>query len=193
MRERPSDRRLPDDPREESVFETEALTHLDHLYSTALRLTRNRASAEDLVQDTYLKALRFSTRFAEGTNLRAWLFTILHNTFRNTLRGAVRNPVEVDSEVVEQAASRSQAEDTPEGALLRATLDHDLKTALEALPDAYRQAVWLRDVEDFTYAEIARMLEVPVGTVMSRISRGRRMLFERLTRQATGPTVRDDA
>lgn len=170
---------------EETVFETEALTHLDHLYSTALRLTRNRASAEDLVQDTYLKALRFSSRFVEGTNLRAWLFTILHNTFRNTLRGAVRNPVDVDSEVVEQATTAAPAEDTPEAALLRGTLDHDLEAALEALPDAFRQAVWLRDVEDFTYAEIAQMLEVPVGTVMSRISRGRRMLYERLTRQAT--------
>lgn len=174
----------PRESREDPVFETEALTHLDHLYSTALRLTRNRASAEDLVQETYLKALRFSSRFAEGTNLRAWLFTILHNTFRNTRRGAGRSPVDIDSEVVEQATTAAPAEDTPEAALLRGTMDHELKAALESLPDAFRQAVWLRDVEDFTYAEIARMLDVPVGTVMSRISRGRRMLHERLTRQA---------
>jgi RNA polymerase sigma-70 factor (ECF subfamily) len=165
----------------EDVFEAEALSHLDQLYSAALRLTRNAASAEDLVQETYLKAIRFSNRFTRGTNLRAWLFTILHNTFRNSLRGAGRDPVDVDSETVEQAASVSATEETPEALLLRATLDGDLKTALDSLPEAYRQAVWLRDVEEFTYAEIADMLEVPVGTVMSRISRGRRLLYERLT------------
>jgi RNA polymerase sigma-70 factor (ECF subfamily) len=163
------------------VFEAEALTHLDHLYATALRLTRNAASAEDLVQETYLKALRFSDRFARGTNLRGWLFTILHNTFRNTLRGAGRNPVETDSEAVESAADRSTGHDDPEALLLRSTLDADLASALDSLPDAYRQAVWLRDVEEFSYAEIAEMLDIPPGTVMSRISRGRRLLFERLT------------
>jgi RNA polymerase sigma-70 factor (ECF subfamily) len=168
---------------EDTVFETEALAHLDHLYSTALRLTRNHASAEDLVQETYLKALRFSSRFTRGTNLRAWLFTILHNTFRNTRRSDIRHPVDVDSEAVEQAATRTPAEDTPEAALLRRTLDHELEAALESLPDTFRQAVWLRDVEDFTYAEIAEMLAIPVGTVMSRISRGRRLLHERLTAQ----------
>jgi len=166
----------------EDVFETEALTHLDQLYSAALRLTRSSASAEDLVQETYLKALRFSNKFTRGPNLRAWLFTILHNTFRNSLRGAGRNPVDVDSETVDQAASLSATEETPEALLLRATLDVDLRAALDSLPEAYRQAVWLRDVEEFSYAEIGEMLEIPVGTVMSRISRGRRLLYERLTR-----------
>jgi RNA polymerase sigma-70 factor (ECF subfamily) len=150
------------------------------LYGTALRLTRRPADAEDLVQDTYLKAFRSSSQFQRGTNLKAWLFTILHNTFRNMRRHDGRNPVDVDSEVVEQAAGDASREFTPEQLLTRASLDADLQAALDALPDAFRQAVWLRDVEELTYAEIAEALDVPVGTVMSRISRGRRALSERL-------------
>jgi len=163
-------------------FEAEALTHLDSLFSTAMRLTRNRAAAEDLVQETFLKAVRFSGRFERGTNLRAWLFTILHNTHRNARRGAGRDPVQVDSETVEQAAITSAAGHTPEQVLLRSTLSEELQSALDALPEAYRQAVWLRDVEEFSYAEIAAMLEVPAGTVMSRIARGRRMLLQQVSR-----------
>ena len=162
-------------------FSREALSHIDSLYGMALRLTRRPADAEDLVQDTYLKALRASGQFERGTNLKAWLFTILHNTFRNMRRHDGRNPVDVDSEKVEQAADRAAAEQTPEQLLTRATLDVDLQAALDSLPDVFRQAVWLRDVEEFSYAEIARMLDVPAGTVMSRISRGRRLLYERLT------------
>jgi RNA polymerase sigma-70 factor, ECF subfamily len=161
-------------------FAQEALAYVDHLYGTALRLTRRPADAEDLVQDTYLKAFRSSAQFEPGTNLKAWLFTILHNTFRNMRRHDGRNPVDVDSEVVEQAVDVAGQNQTPEQILTRATLDADLQAALDALPEAFRQAVWLRDVEEFTYAEIARMLGVPIGTVMSRISRGRRMLYERL-------------
>jgi RNA polymerase sigma-70 factor (ECF subfamily) len=161
-------------------FAREALSYLDSLYGTALRLTRRPADAEDLVQETYLKAFRASGQFERGTNLKAWLFTILHNTFRNVRRHDVRNPIEVDSEVVEQAMDVAAQEHTPEQLLTRATLDVDLQAALDALPDSFRQAVWLRDVEEFSYAEIARMLDVPIGTVMSRISRGRRMLFEHL-------------
>ena len=161
-------------------FAREALSYIDSLYGTALRLTRRPADAEDLVQDTYLKAFRASGQFERGTNLKAWLFTILHNTFRNMRRHDGRNPIEVDSEVVEQAADVAAQDQTPEQLLTRATLDVDLQAALDALPDAFRQAVWLRDVEEFSYAEIARMIDVPIGTVMSRISRGRRMLFEQL-------------
>jgi RNA polymerase sigma-70 factor, ECF subfamily len=164
---------------------------LEPLYATALRLTRNRADAEDLVQDTFVKALRFEDRFVPGTNLKAWLFTILHNTWKNRLRGAAREPVDVDSERVEEAGAQVGAGgpgaiETPERILLRATLDADLQAALDEMPEAFREAVWLRDVEEFTYAEIAEMLAVPVGTVMSRISRGRRMLFERLNRKSEG-------
>lgn len=163
------------------VFAAEALTHLDHLFATALRLTRNRPAAEDLVQETYLKAIRSSNRFAAGSNLRAWLFTILHNTFRNTIRSLVRSPVAVDSEAVDRAAGEVAHHDSPERLLLRDAMDEDLRAALDALPDAYREAVWLRDVEDFSYAEIGAMLQVPLGTVMSRIARGRRLLQQRLT------------
>ena len=162
-----------------------ALEFLEPLYATALRLTRNRADAEDLVQDTFVKALRFADRFTAGTNLKAWLYTILLNTWRNRRRDSARVPVDIDSPRVEEAATSSDgpsAHDTPEQILLRATVREDLQEALEALPDVFREAVWLRDVDEFTYAEIAEMLRIPIGTVMSRISRGRRLLFERLSR-----------
>ena len=127
-----------------------------------------------------MKAFRSSAQFQRGTNLKAWLFTILHNTFRNMRRHDGRNPVDVDSEIVEQAAGDSAHELNPEQLLTRASLDVDLQAALDALPEAFRQAVWLRDVEELSYAEIAGVLGIPIGTVMSRISRGRRALYERL-------------
>ena len=159
-------------------FAQAALSHIDSLYGTALRLTRRAADAEDLVQDTYLKAFRSAHQFQPGTNLKAWLFTILHNTFRNTRRHDGRNPVDVDSEAVERAVGSGPNEQSPEQILTRATLDADLQAALDALPEPFRQAVWLRDVEELTYAEMAQVLDVPIGTVMSRISRGRRGLLE---------------
>src|SRR5690349_9954147 len=161
-------------------FARSALSHIDSLYGLALRLTRRAADAEDLVQDTYLKAFRSAHQFEGGTNLKAWLFTILHNTFRNNRRHDGRNPVDVDSEAVERAAGEGPADQSPEQILSRQSLDADLQAALDALPDAFRQAVWLRDVEELTYAEIAKVLDVPIGTVMSRISRGRRALYEGL-------------
>jgi len=176
----------PGAPGENDPFTTEALSYVDSLYGTALRLTRRPADAEDLVQDTYLKAFRAADQFQRGTNLKAWLFTILHNTFRNMRRHDGRNPVDVDSETVEQAADAAGVAQTPEQLLTRATLDADLQAALDGMPDTFRQAVWLRDVEEFTYAEIAQMIGVPIGTVMSRISRGRRMLFERLSKMKAG-------
>ena len=165
---------------DQDVFATGALSYVDSLYGTALRLTRRPADAEDLVQDTYLKAFRASAQFERGTNLKAWLFTILHNTFRNMRRHDVRNPVDVDSEVVERAADVLTQTQTPEQLLTRATLDSNLQAALDSLPDAFRQAVWLRDVEEFSYAEIAKIIDAPIGTVMSRISRGRRLLYDKL-------------
>jgi RNA polymerase sigma-70 factor (ECF subfamily) len=183
------------------AFEAEALASLDGLYRAALRLTRVPADAEDLVQETYLKAFRSANRFEPGTNLRAWLFTILHNTARNRFRDRARDLVAVNSDVVDRAAdapppgSRAPLSgrpgglggpgspgggDTPETLLLRDTLTPELQSAIDALPAAFREAVWLRDVEEFSYAEIAEMLGVPIGTVMSRISRGRHLLFERL-------------
>lgn len=168
-----------------AAFEAGALEHVDSLYRTALRLTRVPSDADDLVQDTYLKAFRAVDSFEPGTNLRAWLFTILHNTARNRARDRSRDTVTVDSDVVDQAAETPHfgtpgRVDDPETLLLKATLAPELQSAVDDLPEAFREAVWLRDVEEFSYAEIAEMLGIPVGTVMSRISRGRRMLFGRL-------------
>lgn len=176
-------------PPAHETFAADVLALLDPLFGTALRLTRNRADAEDLVQDTVVKALRFSDRFTPGTNLKAWLYTILHNTWRNRRRDAARNTVEVDSTLVDEAASLPDGPavlETPERILLRESLGGDLQAALDELPEAFREAVWLRDVEEFSYAEIARTLDIPMGTVMSRIARGRRLLFRRL-QAAYGP------
>lgn len=172
------------EPREQA-FEAEALSYLDGLYATALRLTRNPEDAEDLVQDTYVKAFRFAGQFEPGTNLKAWLYTILHNTYRNQRRDSARDVVAPDSELVDQAPERPASADTPEQILLRGTLDAELQTAFDSLPEVFREAVWLRDVEEFSYGAIAQMLHVPIGTVMSRIARGRRLLYDRLT-AATG-------
>ena len=161
------------------AFETDALASLDSLYRTARRLTHRPPDADDLVQETYLKAFRAADQFTPGTNLRAWLFTILHNTARNRARDLARDHVTVDSDAVDRAAPSLSLE-TPETLLLRDTLAPELQAAIDALPQAFREAVWLRDVEEFSYAEIAAMLQVPAGTVMSRISRGRRLLFDRL-------------
>src|SRR3982751_1038564 len=129
----------PPDP---EAFRAEVLTFVERLYGTAMRLTRNRADAEDLVQDTLVKAFRFSDRFTEGTNLRAWLYTILHNTWRNRRRDAARDAVDVDSERLEQAASLPGGPtelETPEQILLRDTLDGELQAALDSLPEVFRE------------------------------------------------------
>jgi len=177
-------RRHPDDG-----FATDALSHLDSLYGAALRLTRRPADAEDLVQDTYVKAFRFADSFEPGTNLKAWLFTILHNTFRNMRRHAGRDPIDVDSDVVDRAVDSWNRTPTPEDLLQRASLDADLQAALDDLPPMFREAVWLRDVEELTYQEIATALDIPMGTVMSRISRGRRLLYKHLTRGTDSRTT----
>jgi RNA polymerase sigma-70 factor, ECF subfamily len=194
MRTRPIPTVATDGPSvegEPSAFERDALAALDSLYRTARRLSRDRADAEDLVQDTYLKAFSAAEQFEPGTNLRAWLFTILRNTARNRFRDHARETVTADSDLVDRAADAppgsrgapgmsSGSVDTPETLLLRGILAPELQSAIDLLPEAFREAVWLRDVEEFSYAEIAAMLEVPIGTVMSRISRGRHLLFERL-------------
>ncbi len=180
----PLRRRLPGS--RPDAFDRDVLSHTDALFRTALRLTRDRSAAEDLVQDTLLKAFRAASRFEPGTNLRAWLFTILVNTSRNRRRAAARDIVDIDGGAVDAAGPRPEQSVTPEDLLLRDVLDADLQAALDALPDVFREAVWLRDVEEFSYAEIARMLDVPVGTVMSRISRGRRALHAHLAATRTG-------
>lgn len=171
-------------------FAAEALALLDNLYGTALRLTRNQAAAEDLVQDTYLKAFRARERFEAGTNLKAWIFTILQNTWRNRRRDQARAKVDYDSDAVERAADTGFGVPLAESAetlLMRETLDADLRHALDGLPDTFREAVWLRDVEGLSYQDIATALAVPMGTVMSRISRGRKQLHDRLIARRAGP------
>jgi RNA polymerase sigma-70 factor (ECF subfamily) len=179
---------------EDDGFRGATLEFLDSLYGAALRLTRNADRAQDLVQDTYLKAIRARRSFAEGTNLKAWLFTILQNTWRNRQRDGARSRVEFDSEVVERSAedglrpsgygepgSRGFGE-TPESLLLRDTLNADLQAALDGMGETFREVVWLRDVDELTYQEIADVLDIPIGTVMSRLSRGRKQLYEALVR-----------
>src|SRR5689334_17266354 len=142
-------RRPPGGP---DTFSDEVLQHLESLYGTALRLTRNQADAEDLVQDTVVRALRFEHRFERGTNLRAWLYTILHNTWRNRIRDAARQAVDVDSSRIEELAADQDGPveaDTPERVLLREAQGQEVQAALDELPAPFRQAVWLRDVEEF--------------------------------------------
>lgn len=189
------DRLKPPDPEDGAQLMDEALAFMNGLYGTAVRLTRDGDAARDLVQDTYLKALRAHERFQPGTNLKAWLYTILHNTWRNRRRDHARARVSFDSDTVDAAVDAGQAgvveRRTPESMLLRRMEDADIKAAVDALPESFREAVWLRDVEDLSYQEIADALGVPIGTVMSRISRGRKLLHAALSaRAAAEPAAR---
>jgi RNA polymerase sigma-70 factor, ECF subfamily len=178
-------RRSVSPPADADQFTADALAFLDALYGSARRLTRNPDAAQDLVQDTYLKAFRARARFAPGSNLKAWLYTILHNTWRNQRRDQSRDRVEADSDTLDRLAERLDAgsrSDDPEARLLDGTLSEDLRAALDTLPEGIREAVWLRDVEELSYQEVAVALDVPIGTVMSRLSRGRRQLYRALTK-----------
>jgi RNA polymerase sigma-70 factor (ECF subfamily) len=163
-------------------FEDEALPHLDALYGTALRLTRNERDAEDLVQDVVLRAYRYWSKFERGTNCKAWMFKILTNTFINRYH-AKRRDQEMVFQASEEAATQDilshevrEASRDPEGAIASRLLSDDVVRALESLPADFRIAVLLADVEEFSYKEIADIMECPVGTVMSRLYRGRRLL-----------------
>ena len=168
-------------------FEVEALRHLDALYRTALRMTRSEADAEDLVQETYIRAFRFRDQFTLGTNMKAWLFRILTNTFINTYRRKTAQPEVTDLEGIDEfSLYRRMADDRaastspdPEAELLNSVVDTEVTDALEALPEKFRTTVLL-DVEGFSYKEIAEMLAIPIGTVMSRLHRGRKFLQKRL-------------
>src|SRR5471030_782732 len=147
----------------------------------ARRLVSNRTDVDDLVQDAYLHAFRASDRFTPGTNLKAWLRTILTNLARNRRRDRVRSRVQTNEQEVARAAeSGASREASPEQRLLREVVAPRLQGALESMPKTLRDAVWLRDVEELSYVDMARRLRVPIGTVMSRISRGRHLLHERL-------------
>ena len=180
-------------------FEAAALCHLDSLYATGLRMTRNPGDAEDLVQDTMLAAHRFFNKFEPGTNCKAWLFKILTNTFINKYRKRVREREVrdvIDQDVLPSLMSEDVAEASrdPEGTMIGRLLSDDVRRALEAVPYDYRMAVVLCDLEEFSYKEIADIMDCPVGTVMSRLHRGRRLLQKSLREYAIKEgIVKDDA
>ncbi len=163
-------------------FDDEALPHLDLLYRVALRLTGDPAAAEDLVQDTILKALRGWKSFRPGSNARAWLVTILRNQFINGWRKVKRAPQQVDVEAVPEFVDRDNLD--PEGRFFADLVDDEVLAALDALPDDFRDVVVLSDLEGLPYAEVAEALDIPVGTVKSRLFRARRILQGTLRRYA---------
>ena len=177
------------DPARE-VFDAEVIPHLDTLYANALRLTRSQADAEDLVQETLLRAYRFHDRFEPGSNMKAWLLRIQYNAFVNRYRRITRErAVEKDgpestagADVMSRDALRALTD--PTGTALRPMVLRELQAALDTLPDDQRMVVLLADVEELSYKEIAEVLGCPIGTVMSRLHRARRALRDRLMEQA---------
>ncbi|MCB0979923.1 MAG: sigma-70 family RNA polymerase sigma factor [Acidimicrobiaceae bacterium] len=172
-------------------FAQQAMEFAPQLYSAALRMTLNRSDAEDLVQETFLRAYRGFGSFEDGTNLRAWLFRILTNTFINTYRAKQRRVQETDLADVEdlylykRIGSLERASQSAEETLFEMFTDDEVKAALEALPETFRLPVLLADVEEFSYKEIAEMLDIPIGTVMSRLHRGRKAMQKALIDYAT--------
>jgi RNA polymerase sigma-70 factor (ECF subfamily) len=173
---------------DQADFERDAMQFTRQLYSAAMRMTRNPSDAEDLVQETYLKAYRAYHTFEEGTNLKAWLYRILTNTYINKYRKEARRPSEVDLGSVEDlylyrrigSEESAEAARTTEDRVLDGLVESDIKKAVEDLPENFRLPVLLADLEGFSYKEIAEILDVPIGTVMSRLHRGRKAMQKSL-------------
>ena len=168
-----------------SRFERDALVFTDQLYAAALRYTKNPEDARDLVQDTYLKAFTSFHQFEEGTNLRAWLYRVLTTTFINTYRKDQRRPQVAQAELEDWQLAEAQSHTSDLGKSAEAEAlenlpDNDIKRALQEIPEEFRMVVYLADVEGFSYKEIAEIVGIPAGTVMSRLSRGRKQLREKL-------------
>lgn len=186
---------MRDDNIRRREFEENALTHVDSLYNMALRLVFNKEEAEDLVQETYLKAYRFFDTFQKGTNIKAWLFKILRNTFINNYRKTASMPGEVIFEDIEsvgadtpyeQETKAGEPADTLEKKYndLGSLVDDEVKKALDSLPVEYREAIFLSDVEELSYKDISEITNVPIGTVKSRLNRGRGLLQKSLLEYA---------
>jgi RNA polymerase sigma-70 factor, ECF subfamily len=169
-------------------FEKEAIPHMDALYNFALRMTGDSDDANDLVQDTFLKAFRFFDKFEKGTNSKAWLFRIMKNTFINTYRKQIKEPDKVDYEEVENFYENVKPSSTDSAHLEKEIydnlLDDEISTAIASLPDDFKTVIILSDIEGFTYDEIADFVDCPVGTVRSRLHRARKMLFAKLYKYA---------
>jgi len=169
-------------------FEREAIPHMDTLYNFALRMTGDGDDANDLVQDTYLKAFRFFDKFEKGTNCKAWLFRIMKNTFINTYRKKIKEPDKVDYEEVENFYENVKPSSTDSAHLEKEIydnlLDDEISSAIASLPDDFKTVIILSDIEGFTYDEIADFIDCPVGTVRSRLHRARKMLFAKLYKYA---------
>ena len=175
------------DAEKRASFEREALVHLDSLYRVAVRLTGNPAEADDLVQETMLKAYRAWHRFEQGTNAKGWLLTILRHAFINEYRRRTRHPETVDLDAIEPFSVFDELQDDdPQGTFFDRIVDDEVLRAIDELPEQFRETVVLSDVEGLSYEEIARVLEVPVGTVKSRLFRARRMLQAKLYDYAVG-------
>lgn len=171
-------------------FEELALPHIDSLYNFAIKLTRNEGDAEDLVQETYLRAYKFFDKYKKDTYIKAWLFSILRNTFINIYRKKKKEPKKVDFHSVEQFIDKLTDRDNLlskndiSNDLSKDTLDSEIKSALDELPEEFRNVILLSDIEGFSYQEISEILKCPVGTVMSRLHRGRKILYKNLSEYA---------
>lgn len=176
-----------DDENRRSRFEAEVLVHLDRLYSAAMRYTRDPTDAQDLVQDTMLKAFRSFHQYTPGTNLRAWLYRVLHTTYLSQYRFTQRRPQDFQHDVLDDQTDSDrnpQVGISAEQVALSDIPAHEVREALAALPETHQVAIYLADVEGFSYREIATIMDTPIGTVMSRLSRGRNALRQALSQYA---------